>query len=106
MNTISRLNLLFLSLHMPPVFPKALQLTYNRTLTEHGEYGSYKSVTPVHDLIDRIDRQVGIITRYKLGGSLAPVGERLRRLERHIQAREQPPYFWLGAQAENLALTG
>jgi hypothetical protein len=63
--------------------------------------------TPAHDALDVIDKKVGIITRNRprmgraiYGGDLAQVGERLRRLERHILKEPAQPFFWLGAGAE------
>ena len=67
------------------------------------------TTTPHHDYLDKIDKHLGIITRFTIDRSLAPLGERVRRLERHIELKKEmryPPMFWLGAEAEGVALTG
>lgn len=98
-----RINALLVYTHLPPIRPAAMQLD-NRPLTaEDGGPFGYRSNTPVHDLLDAIDKHVGIITKFRPLArgdcELVPVGERVRRLERHIQMHEAPPYFWLGAEA-------
>lgn len=78
MRTYERLNSLFTKCHMPTV-------SFN-----------YKSP---HHLINILDRHLGIITSHTFGGAPSTVDERLRRLERHLAARDDRPYFWLGAHA-------
>lgn len=98
MPTIDRINKLLLACDMQGVRVHELHLKLGGP---KGEYELYKSYTPCHDVIDRIDRATGIITRFTIKGDLAHVGNRLARLERHVKARECPPYFFLGALAEN-----
>lgn len=98
---INQLNALLARLSMPQYRPSA-----PRGYLDADNHYHVHTTTPVHDVLDHIDRHVGIITRFKLDGSLAPVGERVRRLERRLYLQETPPYFWLGAEAETLALTG
>ena len=105
MNTLERINTILLHLHLPAVHAADLQLKPSRLDADNNVIGS-RSDTPVHDLLDIIDRHVGIITRRRCDGAKTTVGNRLARLERHVQARVHPPYFYLGAEANNLALTG
>ncbi len=98
MTTLERINALMLAKYLPPV--------RHGDLIPHYSPGTRKfSSTPCHDVLDRLDRHCGIITRYRPDKSLAHVGERLARLERHITVEDMPPYFHLGASAENLAQT-
>lgn len=99
MNTHQRINKLLLACDLPGV--KVLDLWLKTSIVEveygYGALKTYTSTTPVHDILDRIDRAAGIITRFTYSGDLAQVGNRLARLERHVKSRECPPFFWLGA---------
>jgi hypothetical protein len=98
--TLARINTLLMALHMPPV--RNLQLQPNHMSADSNPTPmQFRSMTPAHDVLDTIDRHVGIITRNRYNTTdRAPVGERVRRLERHIKAQAAPPYFWLGIAAE------
>lgn len=106
---VDEINELLLDLNMPLI--RNLKITGELNV-DNGH--KHITVTPAHDLLDKIDKHFGIITRFKLGGSLAPVGERVRRLKRRKALSECPMYFLLGADAETfqdpndiyLALTG
>lgn len=96
---IDRINALLVAVHMPPV--RNLQLQPSRMSLDDTPITPYRSMTPAHDLLDYIDKYVGIQTRKRFASSdPAPVEERVRRLERHIDAKAAPPYFYLGAEAE------
>lgn len=99
---IDRINTLLLNLNMPPV--RDLQLTPSRMNSEDTRSIPFRSMTPAHDLLDTIDSHVGIRTRKNFATNApAPVGERVRRLERHMDAKRAPPFFWLGANAVEAA---
>lgn len=90
-----------LCVRMKVSMPSTLALQYDKI----GQ--KYVSDTPVHDFLDTLDRRCGILTRFRPPSrELTPVGERVRRLERHLDRQITPPYFHLGAMAEELALTG
>lgn len=98
---IDRINTLLMNIHMPPV--RDLQLKPTSMKADNNKLPVYRSMTPAHDLLDIIDKHVGIGTRNQFHNNQpAPVGERVRRLERHMNAKRAPPYFWLGSAAEEL----
>lgn len=99
---IDRINTLLLNLNMPPV--RDLQLKRTRMSGNSAVFDVYRSMTPAHDLLDIIDSHVGVMTRKQFHNNQpAPVGERVRRLERHMDAKRAPPFFWLGANAVEAA---
>lgn len=101
---IDRINALCDKLCVPHFSIKDLQL---KSVLDADNHSFYQSTTPVHDCLDMLDKHAGIITNWRLGGELAQVGERLRRLERHLEERDTRPFFWLGADAEeSMALSG
>lgn len=100
---LNRINKLLTALHMPKI-PAGAQKATGGKLDEDNTF-TIVTTTPAHDILDHIDRHLGIITRFHLDGTLAPVGERVRRLERHHYLHTSPPYFHIDAEAENLGVT-
>lgn len=105
MYTIDRINSLLARLDLPTISASSLQLMYPYRQKLDGAYGPAKSYTPAHDVLDQIDKHCGIITRFMHDGSLAPLGDRIRRLERHLDSQRCRPYFWGGAHITPPALT-
>ena len=104
MFTIDRINKIIEYFQGNPLPPSALMPVYKGP---PGNSGPMVDLTPGHTILDAIDKRVGIITRMKWVPFSnvkcwvpALLGERLRRLERHVFMTDAPRYFHLGAEAE------
>jgi hypothetical protein len=104
MNTIDKIQRLLAFLNLPPFHYSIADPRYKK-----GVFTPGVKWTPGHNVLDTIDRHAGIVTRktfesYSTGAGYtwrpALLGERVRRLERHVFSNPAPAYFHLGAEAD------
>lgn len=113
--TIDRINGLLRHLNLPPAHTDdvgGIRCRWEWNAEGTGPMKFEVEGSPGHRVLDIIDKHVGIDTRRtfdtystELGFSSvpAPLGNRLRRLERHVYNRLAPAFFHLGAEAEKAA---
>lgn len=117
--TIDRINGLHVYLGWPQITTTDMNHTGFLDADNNFRFGD---VTPGHTILDKIDKAVGINTRKAFVTKAEPeddgfvtvtgltrpalLGERLRRLERHIFNNIAPAYFHLGVEAEKLIGAG